>query len=190
MESILPRKIEKLLQSIEVLVIDDNPYMRKVIRNLLTAIGVKNVHEAVDGVAGLEAIRMQAPSLVILDWEMPLLTGAELVRIVRSPGVFPVPDIPIIMLTGHGQRWRVIEAANLGVNEFLKKPVSGKALLDRIVAILTHPRAMVRLGDYYGPEPRKPFLEPVQKMIAAPTVAPKAPPPAASHTMKHSAAGW
>src|SRR5215475_8995170 len=104
MESILPRKIEKLLQSIEVLVIEDNPYMRKVIRNLLTSIGVKNVHEAVDGVAGLEAIRMFAPSMVILDWEMPLLNGAELVRIVRSPGVFPVPDIPIIMLTGHGQR--------------------------------------------------------------------------------------
>jgi DNA-binding response OmpR family regulator len=153
MESFLPRKVEKLLQSIEVLVIDDNQYMRKVVRNLLTSIGVKNVHEAVDGVAGLEAIRMFAPNLVILDWEMPLLTGAELVRIVRSPGVFPVPDIPIIMLTGHGQRWRVIEAANLGVNEFLKKPMSGKALLDRIMAILTKPRPMVQLGEYYGPEP-------------------------------------
>jgi CheY-like chemotaxis protein len=159
MESILPRKVEKLLQSLEVLVIDDNPYMRKVVRNLLTSIGVKNVHEAVDGVAGLEAIRMLAPNLVILDWEMPLLNGAELVRIVRSPGVFPVPDIPIIMLTGHVQRWRVVEAANLGVNEFLKKPVSGKALLDRIVAILTKPRPMVRLGDYYGPEPRRPVHE-------------------------------
>jgi len=63
----------------------------------------------------------------------------------------------------------VIEASRLGVNEFLKKPVSGKALLDRIVAILTRPRAMVRLGDYYGPEPRKLFYEPVQKMIAPPT---------------------
>ena len=55
----------------------------------------------------------------MLDWEMPLLNGAELVRIVRSPGVFPMPDIPIIMLTGHGERWRVVEAARLGVNEFL-----------------------------------------------------------------------
>ena len=80
----------------------------------------------------------------------------------RSPGVFPVPDVPIIMLTGHVERWRVIEASRLGVNEFLKKPVSGKALLDRIVAILTHPRAMVRLGDYYGPEPRKLFYEPTR----------------------------
>ena len=68
----------------------------------------------------------------------------------------------------------MIEASRLGVNEFLKKPVSGKALLDRIVAILTRPRAMVRLGDYYGPEPRKLFYEPVQKMIAPPT-APTAP---------------
>src|ERR1700750_689466 len=136
MEAFLPRKVEKLLQTIEVLVIDDNQYMRKVIRNLLTSIGVKTVHEAVDGVAGLEAIRMFAPSLVILDWEMPLLNGAELVRIVRSPGVFPIPDVPIIMLTGHGERWRVVEAMRLGVNEFLKKPVSAQALLDRMVSIL------------------------------------------------------
>src|SRR6201989_709391 len=136
MEAFLPRKVEKLLQTIEVLVIDDNQYMRKVIRNLLTSIGVKTVHEAVDGVAGLEAIRMFAPSLVILDWEMPLLNGAELVRIVRSPGVFPIPDVPIIMLTGHGERWRVVEAMRLGVTEFLKKPVSAQALLDRMVSIL------------------------------------------------------
>src|SRR5262249_16058269 len=127
MESFLPRKGEKLLQSIEVLVIDDNQYMRKGIRNRWTRMGGKNVQEGVEGVAGLEAIRMLAPNLVILDWEMPLLTGAELVRIVRSPGVFPVPDIPIIMLTGHGQRWRVIEAANPGVNEVPKKPASRKA---------------------------------------------------------------
>jgi len=157
MESILPRKVEKLLQSLEVLIIDDNPYMRKVVRNLLTSIGVKNVHEAVDGVTGLEAIRMLAPSLVLLDWEMPLLNGAELVRIVRSPGVFPVPDVPIIMLTVHVERWRVVEATRLGVHEFLKKPVSGKSLLDRMVSILTNPRPMVRLGDYYGPEPRRHF---------------------------------
>jgi two-component system, chemotaxis family, chemotaxis protein CheY len=167
MSSVSNNRVEKLVQSIAVLIVDDNQYMRKVIRNILVNIGVKNIHEAADGIAGLEAIRMFAPDLVILDWEMPLLNGAELVRIVRSPGVFPVPDVPIIMLTGHVERWRVIEASRLGVNEFLKKPVSGKSLLDRIVAILTCPRAMVRLGDYYGPEPRKLFYEPMQKLIPA-----------------------
>src|SRR5262245_52272208 len=160
-------RIDKLIQSISVLIVEDNQYMRKVVRNILVNIGVKNIHEAADGIAGLEAIRVSAPDLVVLDWEMPLLNGAELVRIVRSPGVFPVPDVPIIMLTGHVERWRVIEASRLGVNEFLKKPVSGKSLLDRIVAILTCPRAMVRLGDYYGPEPRKLFYEPMQKLISA-----------------------
>jgi len=66
---------------------------------------------------------------------MPLLSGAELARIVRSPGVFPVPDVPIIMLSGHGERWRVLEAVQLGVNEYLVKSVSAKALYDRLVTI-------------------------------------------------------
>jgi two-component system chemotaxis response regulator CheY len=157
-------KFEKTMQSIEILVVEDNQYMRKVIRNLLVNLGVKTVHEASDGIAGLEAIRMFAPDIVILDWEMPLLNGAELVRIVRSPGVFPVPDVPIIMLTGHVERWRVVEATRLGVHEFLKKPVSGKSLLDRMLSILTNPRPMVRLGDYYGPEPRR-LYEPIQKFV-------------------------
>jgi two-component system chemotaxis response regulator CheY len=74
---------------------------------------------------------------------------------VRSPGVFPMPDIPIIMLTGHGERWRIVEAIKLGVNEFLCKPVSAKVLLDRLISILIKPRASVQIGNYYGPEPRR-----------------------------------
>lgn len=96
-----------------------------------------------------------APNAVILDWEMPLLSGPELLRIVRSPGVFPMPDIPIIMLTGHCERWRVVEAVKLGVHEYLTKPVSAKALFDRLVSVTLQPRRVVQLGDYYGPEPRK-----------------------------------
>jgi DNA-binding NarL/FixJ family response regulator len=59
------------------------------------------------------------------------------------------------MLTGHGERSRVREAVRLGVHEFLLKPVSSKALLTRIMSVLTKPRAMVKRGDFYGPEPRK-----------------------------------
>ena len=148
-------RIDKLVQALTVLVVDDNQYMRKVVRNILVNLGVKNIHEAPDGIAGLEAIRMFAPDLVILDWEMPLLNGPELVRIVRSPGVFPLPDIPIIMLTSHGERKRIVEAVRIGVNEFLCKPVSAKALTDRFISILAKPRASVHVGEYYGPEPRK-----------------------------------
>src|SRR5580692_2156405 len=149
------KQIEILIQSLCVLVVDDNQYMRKMIRNLLVNCGIKDIYEAADGIAALDAIRTMAPDIVILDWEMPMLSGPELVRIVRSPGVFPTPDIPIIILTGHCERWRVIEAVRLGVNEFLTKPVSAKALYDRLVSITTQPRPTVQLGDYYGPEPRK-----------------------------------
>jgi len=159
------KQIADQIQSLAVLVVDDNQYMRKMIRNLLVNCGIKDIYEANDGIAALDAIRSIAPDVVILDWEMPLLSGAELVRIVRSPGVFPVPDVPIIMLTGHVERWRIVEATRLGVHEFLKKPVSGKSLLDRMLSILTNPRPMVRLGDYYGPEPRR-LYEPIQKLAA------------------------
>jgi two-component system chemotaxis response regulator CheY len=148
-------RIDDQIQSLAVLVVDDNQYTRKMIRNLLVNCGVKDVFEANDGIAALDAIRSIAPDVVVLDWEMPLLSGAELVRIVRSPGVFPMPDIPIIMLSAHGERWRVVEAARLGVHEYLVKPVSAKSIYDRLVAIVSQPRPVVKRGDYYGPEPRK-----------------------------------
>lgn len=149
------KQIEAIVQSLCVLVVDDNQYMRKTVRNLLINCGIKDIYEASDGIAALDAIRTVAPNAVILDWEMPLLSGPELLRIVRSPGVFPMPDIPIIMLTGHCERWRVVEAVKLGVHEYLTKPVSAKALFDRLVSVTLQPRRVVQLGDYYGPEPRK-----------------------------------
>jgi CheY-like chemotaxis protein len=153
------RHVEFRIQQLRVLVVDDNAFVRKIVRSLLTNIGVKRVYEAADGIAGLEQIRAVAPDVVVLDWEMPLLNGAELVRIVRSPGVFPTPDIPIIMLTAHGDRSRIVEAVRIGVNEFLCKPVSAKALTDRLTSIFAKPRANVQLGDYHGPEPRKLVLD-------------------------------
>jgi DNA-binding response OmpR family regulator len=143
------------LATTKVLVVDDEHYMRKVVRTLLMSIGVRNIYEAPDGPAGLEAIRNMTPDMVILDWEMPGLDGAGFMRRVRSPNTFPLPDIPIIMLTGHGERSRVIEAIEIGVNEFLLKPVSSKSLRDRMVAVLAKPRPLVKSGDYYGPAPRK-----------------------------------
>jgi CheY-like chemotaxis protein len=165
------KHIENIIQSLCVLVVDDNQYMRKMIRNLLVNCGIKDIYEAPDGIAALDSIRTVAPDVVILDWEMPLLSGPELVRIVRSPGVFPIPDVPIIMLTGHCERWRVVEAVRLGVNEYLTKPVSAKALYDRLLSITTQPRAVVQLGEYYGPEPRKLVVEAVDDAALASTVA-------------------
>lgn len=168
------KEIADLVQALSVLVVDDNQYMRKMVRNLLVNCGIKEIYEAADGIAALDSIRTMAPDVVILDWEMPLLSGAELVRIVRSPGVFPMPDIPIIMLTGHCERWRVVEAVRLGVNEYLTKPVSAKAIYDRLVSIMAQPRPVVQLGDYYGPEPRKLLAESLDDDAPAESAAPVA----------------
>lgn len=147
-------EIAARIRTLGVLVIDHSLFMRRIVRNLLLHIGVKEVLEAADGIAGLEAIRTGNPDIVVLDWELPLLSGAELVRIVRSPGIFPKPDVPIIVVSFHGDRRRVLEAMRTGVNEYLVKPVSAKGLYERIVSILAKPRPIVRVGDYYGPQPR------------------------------------
>ncbi len=148
------KQLADRLAAAKVVVVDDEHYMRKVVRTMLMSIGVHNVHEAPDGPAGLEMIRTVAPDVVILDWQMPGMDGPAFVRMVRSPATFPYPNVPIIMLTGHGERSRVVEAVKIGVNEFLLKPVSVKALQDRLVAVLTNPREVVKSGDYYGPVPR------------------------------------
>src|SRR6266436_8690082 len=134
----------ELMGSKKILVIDDEHYTRKVIRALLISIGVKKIQEACDGHAGLDAICTAVPDIVLVDWEMPGLDGPGFVRAVRSPDTFPFPDVPIIMLTAHGERSRVIEAARLGINEYLLKPVSSQSLQARLLAVITHPRKMVR----------------------------------------------
>jgi two-component system chemotaxis response regulator CheY len=151
----LTDNIKAMMERIKVLIVDDEYYTRKVIRTLLLTMGCTRIHEASDGASGLEAVRSLAPDIVLLDWEMPGIDGAEFVRRVRSPEAFPLPNVPIIMLSGHGERSRVMEAVRLGVHEFLLKPVSSNALQARMLSVLTKPRNMIRRGTYYGPEPRK-----------------------------------
>lgn len=155
MDAYEARQLEAQIQATRVLIVDDDQYMRKVVRAMLAAVGIRTVYEASDGIAGLDVICSFQPDVVIVDWEMPMVDGAQFVRMVRSPGEFPFPDVPIIMLTGHGDRWRVLEAARLGAHEYLLKPVSTKALRDRIVSILSQPRPSVQFNGYYGPIPRR-----------------------------------
>jgi two-component system chemotaxis response regulator CheY len=182
----LPAKnSEELVRAAKFLVVDDEYYTRKVIRALLLSIGAIHIHDVCDGPNGLQAIATNAPDVVLLDWEMPGMIGPDFVRQVRSPDTFTYPNVPIIMLTAHGERSRVIEAVRLGVNEFLLKPVSGNALLARILSVLAKPRTMVRKGDYYGPEPRKlwtykPEVDHTVSLPPRPAVPTQAPPPASA----------
>ena len=142
------QQLEKALEGLVVLIADSNPYTRRLTRMMLTNLGIKSTYESADGVAALDAIRTVNPDVMIVDWDMPVLDGSEVMRIVRSPGVFPKANLPIIMLTDLGLQSRVSSAIRLGVHEFLVKPISPKTLQQRLLGIILNPRPMVRAGKY------------------------------------------
>jgi CheY-like chemotaxis protein len=149
------QQLEKALEGLVILIADSNAYTRRLTRTMLTNIGVKSIYETGDGVAALDAIRNVNPDVMIVDWEMPILNGREVMRIVRSPGDFPKANLPIIMLTDLGLHSRVVAAIRLGVHEFLVKPISPKTLQQRLLGIILNPRPMVRAGKFYIPMPRR-----------------------------------
>ena len=149
------KQVEKAMEGLVVLIADSNAYTRRLTRMMLTNLGTKSIYESSDGVAALDAIRTINPDVMILDWDMAILDGREVMRIVRSPGMFPKPNLPIIMLSDRALRSRVTTAIRLGVNEFLVKPISPKTLQQRLLSIMLNPRPMVRAGKYYIPMPRR-----------------------------------
>src|SRR5262252_2408181 len=153
----LANDIDRLIEGLGIVVADPNPHMRKLTRMMLMNIGAKSVFEAADGLAAIDVIRHANPDVLLVDWEMPVLSGPQIMHVVRSPGVFAKPSLPVIMLTDRASRSQVQEAMRLGVHEFLLKPTSPKALRDRLVSILMRPRPMVQIGKYYVPQPRRPF---------------------------------
>ena len=135
----LSKPLESRLAASRILVVDDQAHMRKLIGTMLKGHGVRFIQEASNGLEALKCLGQETPDVVLLDWDMPSMDGLEFIRKVRA-SKHGIADIPIIMLTGHGERWRVIEAARLGVHEYLVKPISIKSLLERIGAVLLNPQ--------------------------------------------------
>jgi CheY-like chemotaxis protein len=148
------KQTEKMIERLGILVVDENQYMRRMTRMMLMNIGAKSIYEAGDGLIALDVIRNANPDIMLLDWDVPVLSGPQIMHIVRSPGVFTKPSLPVIMLTNAASRTRVSQALRLGVHEFLVKPTSPRALRDRMISILCKPRPMVQIGKRYVPTPR------------------------------------
>jgi two-component system, chemotaxis family, chemotaxis protein CheY len=140
---------------IRFMVVDDNTYMRRIIRALLHGFGAREVLEAEDGAMGIEMFMSQQPDVVILDWEMPILDGIEVTKMIRQPSTGTNPHVPIIMVSGHTEKRRIIEARDAGITEFLAKPVSSKALYDRVLAVVAHPRPFIKTATFFGPDRRR-----------------------------------
>lgn len=142
-------------ETLKALVIEDNQHMRVLLRSLLTALGVKYVFEAEDGDSGYAELRARRPDFVLTDLTMKPTDGIEFTKRVRLSSDSPNPYIPIIMVTGHTERLRVLAARDAGVTEFLAKPVTAQHLLLRLAEVVERPRAFVRCDNYFGPDRRR-----------------------------------
>ncbi|MEQ8655768.1 MAG: response regulator [Hyphomicrobiales bacterium] len=138
---------------VRVLVVDDNVHMCRLVRAMLGGFGIRQVADASDGAEALERMDQGQFDVLVVDWEMPVLDGAEFVRMVRNPD-HPYCYAPIIMITGHSTYRRTQEALALGVNDVLCKPFSTQALYARFIDNVIDPRPFVRSADYFGPKPR------------------------------------
>lgn len=143
------------LQSIDILLVDDNPNMRSIVLAILKSIGVTRLREAEDGASALEALKKQPADIVIVDFRMLPLDGVSFTRLVRTATDTPNPYLPIIMMTGHSDRKRVMEARDAGVTEFVAKPVNAQTLLERIQSVILYPRPFIRSPDFFGPDRRR-----------------------------------
>ena len=137
------------------LVCDDNAHMRRILRTLLHSFGAREVYEAEDGATALEMYSHYVPDIVICDWSMPIFDGLELAQMIRQPDGAGNPYAPIIMLTGHSEKRRVMVARDAGVTEFLAKPISAKGLYQRILNVVANPRPFNKTNNYFGPDRRR-----------------------------------
>ncbi len=136
---------------LRVLVVDDNPHMRRIASTILQAFGIVQIFEAAEAQTAWKILCETNPDVVILDWMMEGMSGIDLTKMIRTSVSSPNPFVPVIMLTGHTSVERVRQARDAGVNEFLAKPVSVTAVLTRLAAVIEHPRPFVRTKLYFGP---------------------------------------
>jgi CheY-like chemotaxis protein len=136
---------------LRILVVDDNVHMRKLVVTILQAFGAAQIYECADGQSAWSIARETNPDVVFVDWMMDGMSGIELARMMRTSPASPNPFVPIVMLTGYTKLDHVIQARDAGVNEFLAKPVSVKAILSRLISVIEHPRPYVRTKGYFGP---------------------------------------
>lgn len=140
---------------IAILVVDDNTNMRRLISTVLHTIGISQILWADSVPAAMEHLARGPVDIVLTDYNMQPVDGIAFTRMLRDPEQSPDPFVPVIMMTGHATRKVVGAARNVGVTEFLAKPVSVASMYERLVQVIENPRPFVRTGSFFGPDRRR-----------------------------------
>jgi len=114
----------------KILIVDDFPTMRRIIKNLLKDLGFENVDEAEDGAMALEKLRNGNFDFVVSDWNMPNMDGLEMLKAIRAD-----PDLgklPVLMVTAEAKKENIIAAAQAGANGYVVKPFTAATLEEKL----------------------------------------------------------
>jgi two-component system chemotaxis response regulator CheY len=114
----------------KILIVDDFSTMRRIIKNLLRDLGFTNTDEADDGNTALPMLQSGKYDFLVTDWNMPGMTGIELLKAVRNDS--NLVNLPVLMVTAESKREQIIEAAQAGVNGYVVKPFTAATLQEKI----------------------------------------------------------
>jgi DNA-binding response OmpR family regulator len=142
-------------ERVRVLILEDNVHMSTILRTILQGFGVRTITETRDAADAFEIMRNASPDLALVDYMLGDVDGLEFTRLIRTATDSPNKYLPIIMVSGHTDRTRVMEAINAGVNEYLAKPVRPVDLYNRLVSMIERPRRFVKAPGYFGPDRRR-----------------------------------
>jgi two-component system, chemotaxis family, chemotaxis protein CheY len=119
--------------SIRFLVVDDFSTMRRIVRNLLKELGYTSVEEAEDGIDALNHLRATQFDFVVSDWNMPNMTGIQLLQAIRADA--SLKSLPVLMITAEARKENIIEAAHAGANGYIVKPFTAATLDEKLAKI-------------------------------------------------------
>jgi len=122
-----------LNKDMKILIVDDFSTMRRIIKNLLRDLGFTNTDEADDGITALPMLQRGAYDFLVTDWNMPGMSGIDLLRKVRADD--QLKTLPVLMVTAEAKRDQIIEAAQAGVNGYVVKPFTAQVLKEKIEKI-------------------------------------------------------
>lgn len=120
-------------RSIRILVVDDFPTMRRIVRNLLKELGFENIDEAEDGAAALDKLRGGSFSFVVSDWNMPNMDGLTMLQNIRADAA--LASLPVLMVTAEAKKENIIAAAQAGASGYIVKPFTAATLEEKLAKI-------------------------------------------------------
>jgi two-component system chemotaxis response regulator CheY len=114
----------------DVLIVDDATAMRRIVRGLLKELGFKNMREAENGQLALDELKKKKADFVVSDWNMPVMTGIDLLRAIRADDV--LKGTPVLMVTAEAKQENIVEAVQAGVNNYIVKPFNAATLQEKL----------------------------------------------------------